>query len=603
VNKKLIATLAACGLATAVLADEAELKPAASAKTAGEAKPKGIAAASAKPKVPAKADVQDLVFLNNGKLLRFRVYITVDGKAASQAWEAFVDKIFAFYDRNNDKFLSPQEAARVPPPQVFGQGINLLFNGRGGRGNVNFAQMDTNKDGKVSIDEFRAYARQSGFSPVSVLVLPPSGAAQQLTDAFYKHVNTKNDGKLTKADLAAAWEKLSRLDADEDEIITAQELRAQPMNPYAAEPVAVYGGMGGPQQIQQSPFIALPAGGTEAAVAALMARFDAEKRSFVPGTEMRFGAGIPKVARDSLRNAEVEYLRAFLAQPVDLEVTATLGTISQGVSRLMSFGTEPAYVKATRTDGKAAPLESAAKVGADGLLRVTLPDSLIECGRAESANQFDGTAQYYLQQFKMAAGDKKYLEKADLMGNPQLQFFVNVFDDLDRNGDGKLTVAELQAGFDLLEAGSKSQVFLTIVDQGRGIFDLIDTNHDSRLSRRELLNALKKFDELDKNKDGVIERTELPAQFRITASQGQSNGQVRTVVFNPYGQTTPRTASTKGPLWFRKMDRNGDGDVSEREFLGTPEEFKLIDTDGDGLISVQEAERYEALKKQKTASK
>jgi hypothetical protein len=47
------------------------------------------------------------------------------------------------------------------------------------------------------------------------------------------------------------------------------------------------------------------------------------------------------------------------------------------------------------------------------------------------------------------------------------------------------------------------------------------------------------------------------------------------------------------------MDRNADGDVSRREFLGTDEQFRAIDTDGDGLISVEEAERYEAqLRKQ-----
>jgi Ca2+-binding EF-hand superfamily protein len=62
------------------------------------------------------------------------------------------------------------------------------------------------------------------------------------------------------------------------------------------------------------------------------------------------------------------------------------------------------------------------------------------------------------------------------------------------------------------------------------------------------------------------------------------------IVRTPYPQSNqPRPVATLGPLWFRKMDRNGDGDVSRREFLGTPEEFKKLDLDGDGYISLEEA--------------
>jgi hypothetical protein len=45
------------------------------------------------------------------------------------------------------------------------------------------------------------------------------------------------------------------------------------------------------------------------------------------------------------------------------------------------------------------------------------------------------------------------------------------------------------------------------------------------------------------------------------------------------------------------MDRNRDGDVSRKEWLGTDEEFRKIDTDGDGLISHEEAERYDKLRR------
>ena len=72
--------------------------------------------------------------------------------------------------------------------------------------------------------------------------------------------------------------------------------------------------------------------------------------------------------------------------------------------------------------------------------------------------------------------------------------------------------------------------------------------------------------------------------------------------FDLYGGGNARTEAEvpqKGPLWFRKMDRNRDGDVSRREFLGTDEQFRLIDKDGDGLISAKEAQEYDDAQRKK----
>jgi hypothetical protein len=45
------------------------------------------------------------------------------------------------------------------------------------------------------------------------------------------------------------------------------------------------------------------------------------------------------------------------------------------------------------------------------------------------------------------------------------------------------------------------------------------------------------------------------------------------------------------------MDRNQDGYVSRREFLGPTELFGKLDLDGDGLLSPVEAERLATLLK------
>jgi hypothetical protein len=49
-------------------------------------------------------------------------------------------------------------------------------------------------------------------------------------------------------------------------------------------------------------------------------------------------------------------------------------------------------------------------------------------------------------------------------------------------------------------------------------------------------------------------------------------------------------SSLAGPEWFRRMDRNQDGELTWREFLGPRSAFEQLDRDDSGWIDAPEAE-------------
>jgi hypothetical protein len=102
---------------------------------------------------------------------------------------------------------------------------------------------------------------------------------------------------------------------------------------------------------------------------------------------------------------------------------------------------------------------------------------------------------------------------------------------------------------------------------------------------------------LDLNDDGQIDSGEKPTAIRVSITRGPHAHEMLAEPtsaardFASLGATAndaPKPAASV-PAWFTDMDRNRDGDVSRSEFLGTSEQFKQLDGDGDGLIGDQEA--------------
>jgi len=79
-----------------------------------------------------------------------------------------------------------------------------------------------------------------------------------------------------------------------------------------------------------------------------------------------------------------------------------------------------------------------------------------------------------------------YLDEKEVNAAPGLS---GEFKDIDRDADGKVSPAELEAF--VLERGkaNASRLLLQVSDDGRIYFSMIDSDHDGFLSQRELQAA------------------------------------------------------------------------------------------------------------------
>jgi hypothetical protein len=134
-----------------------------------------------------------------------------------------------------------------------------------------------------------------------------------------------------------------------------------------------------------------------------------------------------------------------------------------------------------------------------------------------------------------------------------------------------------------------SQIAIGAVFDGNPLLRLIDRDNNGRLTRRERQDLSALFASLDRDHDGSVSNAEVPIPIRFALTLGPHVHELLASPAPAARAMTTRPAAPTAPAWFTSMDKNNDGDLSRSEFLGTAEQFKQLDTNGDGLISVAEA--------------
>jgi hypothetical protein len=140
---------------------------------------------------------------------------------------------------------------------------------------------------------------------------------------------------------------------------------------------------------------------------------------------------------------------------------------------------------------------------------------------------------------------------------------------------------------------SGGQLAIGAAIDGNPLMRLVDRDNDQRLTLRERQQLTGLFSALDRDGDGAVVTAEMPVPIRIAITLGPRVHELLATPVAAARAITPAEAAPAMPAWFANMDKNGDRDLSRGEFLGTTEQFRQFDADGDGLLSVAEAAKLD----------
>lgn len=561
--------LSASTSATAVLA---------AALAAGFANAPGPARADAPQPgaAPAAADrdvAQNVIFLGEGRPLFIRLRLDTGGRGFRASWLDSVKAMHAYLDRNGDGTLTREEADRGGLP-------TMVRAATGNGAALPRADLDANpRDGKVSLDELADVLRPA-LGPFRVQI---NRLAVEKADALFNHLDRDKDGALTERELNSAVASLRRFDLDDDELIDPTELEpfSNPMTTQFEE-----------DNNRRGRFTAVPPVVELSAddpsfrpVRLMLRRYDVGSTDGAAGGDNRLARGEFKIDAkdfdaadtDSDGELDTEELRRYVGKVgPDLELTV----------KLPDDGKTPAAIEVGGPGAKAIPPGVKVHRLSAADIEVAVGEVNLEFHADSGARAAADARSYYANTFRAADADNnQYLEKKEVVNHGPL---APLFELLDRDGDGKVYMKEVDEYVDQTSRAARSQMVLSAADQGRAIFAIMDLNRDRRLGAREVRGTMARVSSWDRDGDGKVGADEIPHHYQLTIGHGQLSPAGMNYV--GHGAHAPVVAaSPTGPSWFRRMDRNKDGDVSRREFLGPRSDFDRLDTDRDGLLNADEA--------------
>lgn len=517
-----------------------------------------VAGKSAAP-ANGSADVRDVLLLLENGPVHLRLHIAIGGKSPAEARKATMVRLLETLDSNRDGHLSRDESQRSP-----------LFREKQRPGAEAFIR-SIGADLRLTPRDIEQRLDRLGGETITYR---QNTTASDSDSNVFKLLDADGNGIVDKDEMFEAVDLLLAQDFDDDECVTLDEL--SPLPDPMAMPATV---------ITTTP---RPAGPSVADIlrdthqtllpAQLIQKYDKDRNQKLSAAELHWSAErLAPCDLDGDGQLNRRELEKIKLTPVDIELAVD-------VVRPQDGGTMLKVVSSTveRSDDDRYP----------DLAMITLPQAVITFSSRE-VDPYEASMTLALRTFnELDVDNNGYLDRDETMVRER--FGRGLFDQIDADGDDKIFGEEMKEFIHARGEPVASTCQVTVYDDGAGFFSALDTNGDRRISMREMRYADKTLVTMQRDEAAGLGEHEPAKRYRIEFVRG---------VFNPFGntdrmpvnpampqaevaQTRPRPV---GPVWFQRWDRNNDGDITWREFLGPRDVFEQLDVDRDEMIDPKEA--------------
>lgn len=571
----LLATTA--GLADASVADEKTQLQATTA--AGQViinRAGGRANVVVREQVDREDAVERLLVLSPAGPIIVETTMMMNGRPFRVAREEAIDEMMAAADKDGDGEPTWVEAIESPLFS-FGNGVNT-----NGQQRANYIKtLDLNKDGNVDRSEVRSLIARYSQGPAFFLTTSGNslGGGRVIVNGYYAQnagptdlvplLDTDGDDQLSEDEINATPARLKSRDGDDNDLLTAGELASTTSTGQSSSGAVRVNGR---QQTLPITYLLGPTMDPGLLFQTLQARYANDDKVVDLASFRAMSDVFEKLDDNGNGKIEASEVPRINDVPAHVKLNVRLGEDDQKGLKITSVA-----------DG----LEKLGTSNSGIVVRLPGFELKVSANLAPAAAyNYSTVGEQYLRQYDK--NGNKYLEKDELPANLARQFAS-----WDGDADGQVYAKEIVASFERRQMPIKTQLRGTATNDGNSLFQTLDQSGDGRLSLREMRNASDHLKSLDKNDDGTLAGSEIPVTISLRFSQGNSGGGFgRVSAFRANAGRRPITEPPNpesAPEWFRRMDRNGDGDVTLKEFLGTKEQFKAFDKNADGLLEPKEA--------------